>query len=135
MQSVHGIIIEGDEACLLAALVRVAVRHLERIDGAAPAAALGLRERLDAFDDAIRAGTLTSGTSGQHCAAASGFPDIDLAVPGSLAVRDVAQLAGISHQAVTARCRSGSLDAVRTRGRWEIDAGSAAALAASRKRT
>jgi len=59
--------------------------------------------------------------------------DTALAVPESLTAAQAAALIGISEQAVTARCRSGSLTSMKTRGGWEIDRRSAAAVAARRK--
>jgi hypothetical protein len=125
--------LEGAELRMVAALVAIGVRHLERTDGGVQPDACRLRDELAAFARATR---LASGGPGRGCAAESGMPDIDLMMPGSpLTVTAAAALLGISEQAVRARCSSGSLAAVKGRGGWEIDAGSAAALAAVRRGT
>jgi hypothetical protein len=138
VRHVGGVVLEGAEIRIAAALVDIAVRHLERTDGAAPAAVREFRDRLTGFAAETRDDATTSGSTAQGFARESEMPDITLIVadsPVQMTVRDVAGLLGISGQAVRALCRSGSLTAVRSRAGWEIDERSAAALAASRKGT
>jgi hypothetical protein len=120
---------------MTAALARIAVRYLERADGGVAPEVRALLRQLEAFAAETRDGALTGSSSGRCFEPESEVPDIDLKVAGSpMTVRDVACLLGVSDQAVTARCRSGSLTAVRARGGWEIDRRSATALASAIQR-
>lgn len=91
---------------------------------------------MTAFAAELRREAMTSDGDGRTFARESGSPDIALVMPGSpqITVREAsALLGGISEQAVRALCRSRALTSVKTRSGWEIDADSAAALAARRK--
>ncbi len=134
MRYVGGVVLDGPELRIAATLARIAVRYLERTDGTVPPAARGLLRELEAFAAETRSAALASGSTGRGSEDATGIPDTGLAVPESaMTVKDAAALLGTSEQAVTARCRDGSLTAVKTRGGWDIDRRSAAALAARRK--
>jgi hypothetical protein len=125
----------GPEIVLAAVVFKLYARHVAGRDGTVPSGVLALRDQLAAFVLASGQRTLASGSTGQRFASESEIPDTALAVPEFLTAAQAAAVIGISEQAVTARCRSGSLAAVRSRAGWEIDADSVAALAARRKGT
>ena len=134
MRRVAGVVLDGPELRIAAALARIAVRHLERTDGTVPPAALDLLRQMETLAAESRSGTLASGSAGRGSESESEFPDTGLGVAVSpMTVQEAARLLGISDQAVTARCRAGSLAAVKARGGWDIDRRSAAALAAARR--
>jgi hypothetical protein len=123
----------GPEIALAAVVFKLFARELARRDGAAPSGVLALRDQLAAFTVESGAGTLASGSTGQRFVFESEIPDTALAMPEFLTAAQAAAVIGISEQAVTARCRSGSLTAARSRAGWEIDPHAAAALAERRK--
>jgi hypothetical protein len=127
---VGGVLLDGAEVRIAAAVFRLYVRHLERTEGGARPVLREIRDRLAAFAAETSDTPLASGSTGRVSEGESEVPDIDLWAPDSpMTARDVAELLGISDQAVTARCRAGTLTAVKTRGGWEIDRRSAMAEA------
>jgi hypothetical protein len=136
----NGVLFEdGPEVRVAAAVFRIFARQAERSEGGVPPIVLALRDRLAervAFAGESTRNPLASGDDGRIFEGESGSPDIALVVPGSpqITVRDAAPLLGLSEQAVRALCRSRALASVKTRAGWEIDADSAAALAARRRK-
>lgn len=131
----NGVLLEGPEVRIAAAVFRIFARRMERSDGTVTPAVLALRDQLAASARESCENPLTGGGDGTTFAGESDPADIALIVPESapMTVRDAAGLLGLSEQAVRALCRSRALAAVMTRGGWEIDACSAADLAAARK--
>ena len=132
MRRVDGILLESDDVALAAVLVRAGVAYLQRANGSVPHAALRLRDQLAAFAARETAALLASAER------ESANPAVTLTVedsfPQQMTVRTACGLLGLSPQAVRGHCRSGALAAIRSpAGNWQIDAHSAAAMAARRK--
>jgi excisionase family DNA binding protein len=133
----NGVLLEGPEVRIAAAVFQIVARQMERNEGTVTPVVLVLRDKLSAFARENRQNPLTGGNDGHAFAGESGSPDIALVVPESpqMTVGDAADLLGLSRQAVRALCRSRALTSVKTRAGWEIDADSVAALSARRKGT
>jgi len=126
-----GVLLDGEDLALTAVLARLGVAYLQQRNGAAPAAAVRLRDQLAAFA-AETASVLVS--DGRETAKPPGAVIVGQSLPQMMTVRAAAGLLGISPQAARGLCRTGELTAIRdAAGHWQIDTGSAAALAARRK--
>jgi hypothetical protein len=133
--NLSGVLLDGPEVRVAAAVFRIVARQMERTEGGVTPVVLVLRDELAAFAAETRDRAAASENAWTTFGAESGPADIALVVPGlpQMTVRDAAGLLGLSEQAVRALCRSRALTSVKTRAGWEIDADSAAALAARRK--
>lgn len=128
MRRVDGFLLEGREVAWAAVAMRLWADQLHRRDGALPAGVLELRDELAAFAARERVAAVVS------VERESASPAAAVIVADSLTAQDAATVLQISPQAVRALCRSGVLLAIRTAaGHWQIDSGSAVALAARRK--
>ena len=123
------------EIALAAVVFKLYAQDAAGREGGVHRGVLALRDRLVAFARENSMRTLPLASGGQRFEPESGMGTLPLAVPEFLTTAQAAAVIGISEQAVTARCRSRGLIAVKTRGGWEIDADSAAALAARRRGT
>lgn len=129
MRYVGGVVLEGGDVALAHVLVRIAVAHLQRVNGTAPPDALALRDQLAAF--ARKPSALADGRC--EPAKPAGAALVSVSVP-QMTVRDAAALLTLTEQRVRALCRSGALVAERSAaGHWQVDADSAQALAGRRK--
>jgi len=122
---VDGVVLEGDDIALAHVLIRIAVAYRNRVNGAVTPAELALRDRLAVF-----ARTPSGQVSGEReTAKPAEAPPVAISVP------EAAALLVLTEQRVRSLARSGALIAVKSAaGHWQIDADSAAALAARRKR-
>lgn len=131
MRRVDGVVLDGQDVVVAALLVRIGAAYLLRVNGSVPPGALRLRDELNAF--AARETASAEASAGRESAKADISPTVAESAP-KVTVKDAARILGISEQAVTARCRSGALTAVRSAaGHWQINAESAQAVAARRK--
>jgi hypothetical protein len=126
---VDGFLLNRIEAAGTAALIRIAVAQLQRVNGTAPASAIALAAALERF---ARTSSPQADAGREH----ANLPDsADLALSGPrIGVTAAAELAGYSPQHIRLLCRRGELLAVRSpSGGWEIDEHSAAMIARRRK--
>jgi len=127
-----GVVLDGEDLVRLARLVRDGVVYRQRTNGGGVQPAdLSLRDQLLAF-----AAETASVQVSEPAKAAKVAASVTVAesLSAEMTVQAAAGLLGISPQAVRGLCRTGDLIATRdAAGRWQIDADSAAALAARRK--
>lgn len=145
MRRVVGVLLEGDEITLASYLVGKGVEFLLRRNGGVPSRYLALRDRLAAQAGRETAAVVTDrgtsrGSTEAQASAGRGSSEAGAVVivaesrPAVMTAQDAADLLGITDRAVRNLCQSGDLIARRgPAGRWAIDSGSAAALAARRK--
>jgi hypothetical protein len=126
-----GVVLDGEDLALASVLARLGVAYLQRVNGSAPAAAVRLRDQLQAF---ARETTSVLISDERETAKPAAVVVVGESLPQMMTVRAAAGLLGISPQAARGLCRAGDLLATRSpAGAWQIDADSAAALAARRK--
>jgi hypothetical protein len=128
VRRVDGVVLDGQEAALAAWLIVRGIRYTERTDATIPGGAVKLLAELSAF---ARESTLVEVSAVRE----SGKAAVVTVEAGSLTTAQAAALLDLTRQQVGALCRDGALAAERTAaGPWRIDPGSAAALAARRKK-
>jgi hypothetical protein len=132
VRRVGGVLLDGEDLALAEVLVRLGVAYLRYRDGTVPAAAVRMREQLTGF---ARETTAAQASAAGESAKPSAAVIVAESAPAEMNVQEAAGLLGISPQAVRRLCRTGALvAALSPAGRWDIDPGSAAALAARRRR-
>ena len=133
MRRVGGVLLEGREILLADWLVRQAVDYLGRRDGGTlPAGALELRDRLAAFAGRETVAVVVS--AGRETGKAAAAVVVEESSPQQMTAPAAAALIGVTVQAARGWCRDGTLLATRSpAGHWQVDANSAAGMAARRK--
>lgn len=133
MRYVDGVLLEGRDILLADYLVRQGAEYLQRRNGGdLPPGAAALCERLAVFAGRETVAVVVSRERESGKAAAAVV--VEDSRPAEMTAPAAAGLIGVSAQAVRGWCRDGTLLATKdAAGRWQVDAGSAAGMAARRK--